>query len=75
MIFSFKVRYWDTLDLKEKSDSGYVQGKDFNSAYHRVSEYYDLDSEATSVTITIPADLDEEGKLLICDTVDTVDNN
>lgn len=75
MIFSFNVKYWDDENMVEKLDNGYVQGKNFNSAYQRISEYYDLDLEATSVTITIPADLDEEGKILICDTIDAVDNN
>lgn len=75
MIFSFSVKYWDDGNMVEKLDSGYVQGKNFNSAYRRVSEYYDLDLEAISVSITVPADLDEEGKFLICETINTVDND
>ena len=75
MIFSFNVKYWDDENMVEKLDNGYVQGKNFNAAYRRVSEYYDLDLEGISVTITVPENLDEEGKFFICETINTVDND
>lgn len=65
MIFNFSVEYWDEIDLKTRTDCGYVQGKDFDSAYKKLAEYYDLDTEANSICITVPKDSDEDGELLV----------
>lgn len=65
MIFNFSVEYWDEIDLKLRTDRGYVQGNDFDSAYKKLTEYYDLDTEANSICITVPEDSDENGELLV----------
>ena len=65
MIFNFSVEYWDEIDLKIRTDRGYVQGKDFDSACKKLAEYYDLNTEVNSICVTVPEDSDEDGELLV----------